>query len=156
MLTASPITVRSSFSKEPKFPIITSPLAMPMPLRIFGCEGVEKLLKTIDDTQNYKLFDQNFPIEIHEFAPAEPAHAFDLLAGIKAETISTPHRAESLAIRLTDQSGATIVYTSDTGFSEAVAGIKLPSASGSSISTGRNGAKLRRCIGVGPSAFIAA
>jgi len=91
------------------------------PLRIFGCEGLEKLLKTIDNAQNYKLFDQKFAIEIHEFAPAESAHAFDLLAGIRAEAISTPHRVESLAIRLTDRGGATIVYTSDTGFSEAVA-----------------------------------
>ena len=91
------------------------------PLRIFGCEGIEKLLKAID-AQNYKLFDQNFAIEIHEFAPAEKGHTFDLFAGVKTEIISTPHRAESLAIRLTDRSGASIVYTSDTGFSEAIAG----------------------------------
>src|SRR2546423_12693325 len=91
------------------------------PLRIFGCEGIGKLLKAIDDSQNYKLFDQNFAIEIHEFAPAEHKDAFDLLAGLTAEIISTPHRAESLAIRLSDQSGATLVYSSDTGFSEAVA-----------------------------------
>jgi len=91
------------------------------PLRIIGCEGIEELLKAIDDAQHYKLFEQNFAIEIHEFAPAEHKEAFDLLAGLTAEIISTPHRAESLAIRLTDQSGATFVYTSDTGFSEAVA-----------------------------------
>ena len=91
------------------------------PLRIFGCQGIEKLLKAIDDAHNYKLFDQEFAVEIHEFAPTESAHAFDLLTGLKAETISTPHRAESLAIRLTGPSGATLVYTSDTGFSEAVA-----------------------------------
>src|SRR5437588_846180 len=91
------------------------------PLRIFGCGGIEKLLKAIDDAHNYKLFDQKFAVAILEFAPAEAAHIFDPLPGLKAEIISTPHRAESLAIRLTDQSGATIVYTSDTGFSEAVA-----------------------------------
>src|SRR2546421_255498 len=28
------------------------------PLRIFGCQGIEKLLKAIDDAHNYKLFDQ--------------------------------------------------------------------------------------------------
>src|SRR5437773_8368985 len=39
------------------------------PLRIFGCKGIGKLLKAIDDAQGYKLFDQNFAIEIHEFAP---------------------------------------------------------------------------------------
>ena len=91
------------------------------PLRIFGCEGIGKLLKAIDDSQNYKLFDQNFAIEIHEFGPTGERHTFDLLTGLTAEILSTPHRAESLAIRLTDQSGATLVYTSDTGFSEAVA-----------------------------------
>jgi len=90
------------------------------PMRIFGCQGIEKLLKAIDNAHNYKLFDQKFAIEIHEFAPAETVHAVDILPGLKAEIISTPHRAESLAIRLTDQSCATIVYTSDTGFSEAV------------------------------------
>lgn len=92
------------------------------PLRIFGCEGIEKLLKAIDDAQNYKLFDQSFAIEIHEFAPTEEGHTFNLFAGLKTEIISTPHRAESLAIRLTDRSGASIVYSSDTGFSEALAG----------------------------------
>jgi len=91
------------------------------PLKIFGCEGIEKLLKAIDGAQNYKLFDQSFAIEIHEFAPAEEGQTFDLLPGLKTEIISTPHRAESLAIRLTDQSGAMLVYTSDTGFSETVA-----------------------------------
>jgi ribonuclease BN (tRNA processing enzyme) len=91
------------------------------PLRITGCEGIEKLLKAIDDAHNYKLFEQNFAIEIHEFEPAEEHHTFDLPGGLTAEIISTPHRAESLAIRLTDQTGATLVYTSDTGFSEALA-----------------------------------
>jgi ribonuclease BN (tRNA processing enzyme) len=92
------------------------------PLRILGCEGVEKLLKAINAAQNYKLFDQNFAIEIHEFEPTEEGHTVDLFAGLKTEIISTPHRAESLAIRLTDRSGASIVYTSDTGSSEAIAG----------------------------------
>ena len=91
------------------------------PLRIIGCEGIERLLKAIDEAHNYKLFDQNFEVEIREIAPTAHRHSFDLLAGLTAEIISTPHRAESLAIRLTDQSGATLVYTSDTGFSEALA-----------------------------------
>src|SRR5437588_4019883 len=91
------------------------------PLRIFGCEGIEKLLEAIDGAQNYKLFDQKFAVEIHELAPTEHDGTFELLAGLEAETISTPHRPESLAIRLTDRTGAAMVYTSDTGFSEAVA-----------------------------------
>jgi ribonuclease BN (tRNA processing enzyme) len=91
------------------------------PLKIFGCEGIEKLLKAIDDVQHYKLFDQPFPIEIHEIQPLPEARAFDLLAGLQIQTISTPHRAESLAIRITDGAGTTIVYTSDTGYSDDVA-----------------------------------
>jgi ribonuclease BN (tRNA processing enzyme) len=91
------------------------------PLKIFGCEGIEKLLKAIDDVHQYKLFEQPFPIEIHEIQPLPEAREFDLLAGLQIQTISTPHRAESLATRITDGTGATIVYTSDTGYSDDVA-----------------------------------
>src|SRR2546429_75382 len=31
------------------------------PLKIFCCEGVEKLLKAIDESHDYKLFEQSFP-----------------------------------------------------------------------------------------------
>jgi ribonuclease BN (tRNA processing enzyme) len=91
------------------------------PLRIFGCEGIKKLLGAIDESHNYKLFKQRFGIEIHEVAPDETANSFEIVAGVKAETFSTPHRRESLAIRLTDTSGATVVYSSDTGYSEDLA-----------------------------------
>ncbi|MFN2576563.1 MAG: MBL fold metallo-hydrolase [Pyrinomonadaceae bacterium] len=91
------------------------------PLRIFGCEGIRKLLQAIDGAHNYKLFDQNFAVEIRELAPAESTQAFDLLAGLKAEIISTPHRPESLAIRLTERNGPKLVYTSDTGYAESIA-----------------------------------
>jgi ribonuclease BN (tRNA processing enzyme) len=39
---------------------------------------------------------------------------------VKAETFSTPHTSESLAIRITDLDKS-VVYTSDTGYSEALA-----------------------------------
>lgn len=91
------------------------------PLKIFGCRGIEKLLKAIDESGQYKLFDQPFAIEIHEIAPADKVTSLDLLPGLQIETVSTPHRAESLAIRLTDSDDTTLVYTSDTGYSEDLA-----------------------------------
>lgn len=90
-------------------------------LRIFACEGVEKLLRSIDDAHHYGLFEQKFPIEFHEFAAGEAGESFEILPGLEACVLSTPHRTESLAIRLIDQTGAKLVYTSDTGFSETVA-----------------------------------
>jgi len=91
------------------------------PLRIFGCEGVEKLLKAIDEVHHYRLFEQPFAIEIHEIPPHnEPTH-LGLFADVTIETISTPHRRESLAVRLMDANGATLVYSSDTGYSETLA-----------------------------------
>jgi len=92
------------------------------PLTIFGCEGIEKLLKAIDESSDYRLLEQNFSVEIREIAPTPtPNDEFQMLAGLRAQTLSTPHRQESLAIRLTDKSEVTVVYTSDTGYSEDLA-----------------------------------
>lgn len=44
-----------------------------------------------------------------------------LLNGLKVETFSTPHTRESLALKLTSTRGTTVVYTSDTGYSEELA-----------------------------------
>ena len=90
------------------------------PLTIFGCEGIEKLLKAIDGSRNFGLLDQKFPVAVREIAPSSLAE-FEVLNGLRARTFSTPHRTESLAIRLTNQSGATVVYTADTGYSEELA-----------------------------------
>lgn len=89
-------------------------------LKIFGCEGVEKLLRAVDESHNYKLFRQRFPIEIQEFS-ADDKNSFEILPGLKAETFPTPHQRESLAIRLTDSNRKTVIYTSDTGYSEDLA-----------------------------------
>src|SRR5215471_173371 len=59
------------------------------PLKIFGCAGIEKLLKAIDETHGYKLFEQPFALEIHEIEAHEDAASFELLPGLKIETIST-------------------------------------------------------------------
>jgi ribonuclease BN (tRNA processing enzyme) len=91
------------------------------PLRIFGCEGIAKLLKAIDEAHHYRLFEQPFAIEIHEIPPHPERTHFGRIADLTIETISTPHRPESLAIRLVDATGATLVYSSDTGYSETLA-----------------------------------
>ncbi len=92
------------------------------PLKIFGCQGTGNLLKAIDESNNYRLLDQKFPVEVRELAPsATPSNEFDILPGLRAKTLSTPHRQESLAIRLTDRNGESLVYTSDTGYSEQLA-----------------------------------
>src|SRR5436190_22053175 len=90
------------------------------PLHILGCEGITRLLKAIDESGNYKLFAQPFPVEIHEFPPTEAVREIEIPGGIAAQAVSTPHRAESLAIRMTDTDGTTLVYTSDTGYSDHI------------------------------------
>jgi len=94
------------------------------PLKIFACEGVRRLLTAIDESNNYRLFDQPFPLEVCELAadPNNQAREFEILEGLRAQVVSTPHTRESCAIRLTDRSGRSLVYTSDTGYSEDLAG----------------------------------
>ncbi|HEX8748822.1 MAG TPA: ribonuclease Z [Pyrinomonadaceae bacterium] len=89
------------------------------PLRIFGPRGLEKLFMSFDEANDYRLLRQPFPVEFQEVAPVEE---FQILPGIHAEAFSTPHTAESLALRVRDEAGATLVYTSDTGYTEALAG----------------------------------
>jgi ribonuclease BN (tRNA processing enzyme) len=93
------------------------------PLRIFGCRGIIKLLQAIDEANSYGLLEQPFPIELQEMPPSDKIrdHEFAILPGLRARTFSTPHTNESLAIRLTDRDGASIVYSSDTGYSEELA-----------------------------------
>jgi len=91
------------------------------PLRIIGCQGLEKLLHAIDDSQAFKLFEQPFPLEIREIAPVDEPQSFELIAGLDAQAISTPHRPESLALRVSNANGRQLVYSSDTGYSESLA-----------------------------------
>jgi ribonuclease BN (tRNA processing enzyme) len=89
------------------------------PLRIFGCRGIGNLLKAIDESNNYGLFDQVCPIELHEVSIE--GEDFEMMPGLRAQTLSTPHTRESLALRLTDCDDVSVVYTSDTGYSEELA-----------------------------------
>ena len=89
------------------------------PLVIYGPRGTRRLLQRFDEAGGYKLFEQPFPLEVREVAPRAE---FEVFAGLRAETFSTPHTSESLAVRLTDADGASLVYTSDTGPTDALAG----------------------------------
>ena len=89
------------------------------PLAIHGPRGLDKLLRAFDAANDYGLLRQPFPVEVEEAAPAD---SFDLLPGVRAETLSTPHTGESLAIKITDTSdNSSLVYTSDTGYADALA-----------------------------------
>ncbi len=88
------------------------------PLNIFGGYGLKKLLRAFDEADDYGLLKQPFPVEVREVAPRSE---FEILPGLLARTLSTPHTRESLAIRLTDVQGASLVYTSDTGYADALA-----------------------------------
>lgn len=83
------------------------------PLRIFGGPGLRRLLDNFNSVNNYKLFEQPFPLEVVEAAELEK---FEIVSGLEAITFSTPHTPESRAIRLQAASGETFVYTADTGF----------------------------------------
>ena len=88
------------------------------PLTIYGPRGLADLFRAFDDANNYKLTKQPFPLAFREVAAGA---AFDLWPGLHAETFSTPHTSESLALKLTDADGAALVFTSDTGPADALA-----------------------------------
>jgi Metal-dependent hydrolases of the beta-lactamase superfamily III len=87
------------------------------PLRIFGPEGLRKLIENFDAANNYRLFRQHFPLE---FITVEQLEQFEILPGVEAVALSTPHTDESLAIHIREGE-KTLVYTSDTGFTETIA-----------------------------------
>lgn len=89
------------------------------PLTIFGPRGLEELFRAFDRANDYRLLEQPFPTKIREVAPRA---RFEMLPGVGAETFSTPHTRESLALRLTEtQTNGSLVYTSDTGYVESLA-----------------------------------
>jgi ribonuclease BN (tRNA processing enzyme) len=88
------------------------------PFGIYGPHGLKKLFQVFDTAGEYNLLKQPFPIEIHEVAPRAE---FEILPGLRAETFSTPHTSESLAIKLTGDKGVSLAFTSDTGYTDALA-----------------------------------
>lgn len=87
------------------------------PLKIFGAKGLKKLLESFDEANDYKLFQQPFPLEVVE---VEPLEKFEILRGAEAATLKTPHTDESLAIHIRDTDDKTLVYTADTGFAKEI------------------------------------
>ncbi|HEX8847290.1 MAG TPA: ribonuclease Z [Pyrinomonadaceae bacterium] len=88
------------------------------PLTIFGGRGLKKLFRAFDEANDYGLLKQPFPVEIREVSPDAE---FEILPGVRARVFSTPHTRESLALRLEDERGTSLVYTSDTGYTDALA-----------------------------------
>ncbi|HSK71293.1 MAG TPA: ribonuclease Z [Pyrinomonadaceae bacterium] len=83
-------------------------------LRIFGPKGLEDLVEKFDQANDYGLFKQPFPLEIKEI---ESLEKFEILEGVEAVALKTPHTDESLAIHLRNND-KTLVYTADTGFAK--------------------------------------
>ncbi len=88
------------------------------PLNIFGPKGLRILLEKFDRANDYDFLEQPFPLEIKE---VEALEKFEILPGVEAVAISTPHTEESLAIHLAGNDDQTIVYTADTGLTEDLA-----------------------------------
>jgi ribonuclease BN (tRNA processing enzyme) len=87
-------------------------------LRVYGGKGIRNLIENFDTVNSYGLFNQRFPIDVVEI---EPLGKFEILPGVGAIAMKTPHTEESLAIRIKDSAGQTLVYTSDTGFGKEIA-----------------------------------
>ncbi len=89
------------------------------PLKIFGGAGLEELIRKIDDAGGYRLLEQRFAIEVTEVSALEP---FEILPGVEAVAMKTPHTDASHAIHIRDGE-ATMVFTADTGFDTCIAGL---------------------------------
>jgi ribonuclease BN (tRNA processing enzyme) len=90
------------------------------PLKIFGAGGLRKLLDDFNFSGDYKLFNQPFPLEIIEI---EALEQFEVLSGLTAVAIKTPHTKESHAICLRDKNDKTLVYTADTGMTKVLGSV---------------------------------
>lgn len=89
-------------------------------LKIFGAKGLNDLINAFDEANDYNLLKQPFPVEIIE---VESLEKFEILPRVEAVAADTPHTEESLAIRVKDENGKTLVYTSDTGFTKSLANL---------------------------------
>ena len=82
-------------------------------LTILGGGGLRQALEQINAANSFKLLDQSFPVDIREINSEDEIR---LTRDVSARAMRTPHTKESLALRLTDVDGKSLVYTSDTGF----------------------------------------
>src|SRR5258708_18484993 len=58
------------------------------PLTIFGHVRLKKLVAGFNDANNYRLFEQPFPVDIIEI---EELEKFEVLPGVEAVAMATPH-----------------------------------------------------------------
>lgn len=87
------------------------------PLKIFGPKGLKNLLENFDKANDYRLFEQAFPIEISEIEPLEKFRILEDAEAVAAKTLHTP---ESCAIHIRDSHDKTLVYTADTGIEKSL------------------------------------
>ncbi|MBK8465409.1 MAG: ribonuclease Z [Chloracidobacterium sp.] len=87
------------------------------PIKIFGPTGLKGLIDRSSAVNNYRLLEQPFPVEVIEI---EEQESFEILSGVEAVALKTPHTDESHAIHIRDAE-TTLVYSADTGFSEVIA-----------------------------------
>lgn len=87
------------------------------PLRIIGPVGLKGLIQRLDAVNDYRLLEQPFPVEIIEI---EPLEKFEIVKGLEAVALKTPHTDESLAIHIRDGE-KTLVFSADTGPSQPLA-----------------------------------
>jgi ribonuclease BN (tRNA processing enzyme) len=87
------------------------------PITIYGPEGTAKLFDGLSSVRDYKLREQPFPVEVVE---VEELQEFEIVPGVEAVAMSTPHTPESHAIHIRDGE-TTLMYSADTGFDEKIA-----------------------------------
>ena len=79
-------------------------------------DGLRRLIEAFSDANNYDLLEQPFPVEIVEI---EALEKFEILPGVEAVAMSTPHTDDSHAIHVRENE-TTLVYTADTGPTDAL------------------------------------
>lgn len=87
------------------------------PLTIIGPVGTAGLLARLSAAYGDWLTAPGFPLTIHEITPSD---AVELPAGVRLTCCAVPHTAESVAYSM-ERGGRRIVYTGDTGPSDALA-----------------------------------
>ena len=87
------------------------------PLRVFGAKGLRDLIAAFSDAGDYGLLKQPFPLEIIEI---EVLEEFEIVPGVAAVAMKTPHIDSSAAIHIRDGE-KTMIFTADTGFDDILA-----------------------------------
>jgi ribonuclease BN (tRNA processing enzyme) len=87
------------------------------PLTIIGPTGLHRRLAALGEAFGPWVLDPGYPLELHEI---EPGATVDLADSVSLASHPTPHTDESLAYAIA-HGGSRLVYTGDTGPSEALA-----------------------------------